>query len=154
MLGDKGSGAWIGLEAVKAILLADDQLGQQTLLTKVICDKLECKPLDLIELLSKAASSDFAKLAPAVFECVERGDELATEIIQSGAHYIENLARKLLVNKPPRLSMIGGISPLLVEWFKEDLIEQILPPLDQPEQGALYFARAEFDKQNQSVAVG
>jgi glucosamine kinase len=149
LLGDMGSGAWIGLEAVKAILLADDNLGPQTKLTAAVCEKLDTDPLGLIEHLSKASSNEFAKLAPLVFAAVEQGDELAAEIIRVGAAYIESVANQLLESNPPRLSMIGGISPLLFDWFDEALIERISPPLEQPEQGALYFARAELEKANE-----
>jgi len=146
LLGDMGSGAWIGLEAVKALLLADDDLGPKTCLTTLVCEKLGRKPLGLIEELSKASSNDFARLAPLVFAAVEQGDVVATDIICRGAAYIESIAHKLLAKNPPRLSMIGGISPLLFDWFSEDLRDKISPPLDQPEQGALYFARAELQK--------
>ncbi len=144
VLGDKGSGAWLGLEAVKALLLADDDLGPSTVLTKLVDEKLGLDPLALIEYLSSAKSSDYAKLAPLVFSAVEKNDAVATAIVKEGAAYIEAIAKKLLALNPPRLSMIGGISPLLLDWFSEDVVEKISPPLDQPEEGAVHFARAQF----------
>ena len=146
LLGDMGSGAWIGLEAIKAVLLADDGLGPQTKLSTMICDKLDSDTLGLIDLLSKASSSEFAQLAPLVFAAVEQGDAVATNIVSTAAAYIESVANKLLAKTPPRLSMIGGIAPLLFDWFSEALIEKISPPLDQPEEGALYFARSKMQQ--------
>ncbi|TQV78922.1 ATPase [Exilibacterium tricleocarpae] len=142
-LGDKGSGAWMGLKAVQAVMLADDGLAPATALTGSIRAFYNCQVLELIELFAGARSCEFACLAPLVFDLADRGDATAGAIVNEGAAYIEALAAKLLSLDPPRLSMIGGVSTRLLPRLSAALIERISAPLEQPEVGSVYFAQAE-----------
>lgn len=139
--GDKGSGAWLGLEAVKAVMVAHDGLAPKTILTDAIKEVHGVSGLQIVEKLNKAPSSEFAKLAPAIFAAADQGDAVAISIVRDGASYIDALARKLLLMKPPRFSMIGGIATPIQKWLSVDVAEQIKPPLEQPEMGAIHYAR-------------
>lgn len=141
LLGDVGSGAWMGLEAIKAVLTAEDGLSPTTRLTERVTDVYGVEGLDIVERMSKASSSEFARLAPSVLAEAKRGDEVALQIVQQGAAYIDALAKQLLAHNPPRLSMLGGISALIQHWLTEEVAERVQPPLEQPEMGAVYFAR-------------
>ena len=142
-LGDKGSGAWIGAEALRAVLMADDELAPATILTDAITRFYNCAVLDLIDTMSGAKSCDFARLAPLVFDLAEKGDEVALSILKDGAAYIEAIARKLLSLQPPRLSMIGGISARMMPLFDPAIAAEVSLPLEQPEAGSVYFAQTE-----------
>lgn len=139
--GDQGSGAWIGLEAIKAVLLASDGLGQSTLLTELIREYLGVSGGMIVDKLGAAKSSDFAQLSPLVFDAAKHDDEVALQIVQEAAHYIQVLAEKLWQAGAPRLSLMGGLSSLLMPWLNPDIGEAFLPPLQQPEFGAVYYAR-------------
>ena len=156
VMGDKGSGAWMGLEAIKAVLLASDGLGPQTLLSELLHNELACKDLLLVEKMAGVTSREYAKLAPLVFEAADQQDLVATEILRTGGAYISDMAHKLLETQPPRLSLIGGISTRLRPWLDPDIAAQISPPLEQPEVGAIYYARKAFSglgvKASQSAA--
>lgn len=141
LLGDIGSGSWLGLKALQAVLNAFDGLAPSTVLTTIFERDFGLKGLAIVESMSKSASSEFAKLAPAVLEAAKNGDAVAQEIVQAGADYIDALAQKLLRYQPPRLSMIGGISLPLQHWLSPQVVAQIAPPLEQPEMGAIYFAQ-------------
>lgn len=153
LLGDKGSGAWMGLKAVKSVLSAADGLSESTQLTQAVRDIYQVSGLDIIEQLSQSSSSDFAKLAPKVIEAAAVGDRVAVDIVSNGADYISALARKLLIMKPPRLSLIGGISGPLSSWLANDVVEHIEKPLDQPEMGAVYFARQQYQHEVADVVA-
>jgi len=141
LLGDKGSGAWMGLKAIKAVLTASDGLSSPTELTQAVMDTYHVTGLDIVERLSKSSSSDFAKLAPRVIDAANRGDDVAVGIVSSGAAYISSLARKLLAIDPPRLSLIGGISAPLTPWLDSEIVRHIELPLGQPEMGAVHYAK-------------
>ncbi len=139
--GDQGSGAWMGLEAIKAVLLASDGLGPETLLTESVADLLQARGLAIVERMSGKPSSDYARLAPLVFAAAESDDPVALAILRHGAHYISAMARKLLAHEPPRLSLIGGMAERLEAWLDPDVVGQLARPLGPPEAGALLFAR-------------
>ncbi|RYY76645.1 MAG: ATPase [Gammaproteobacteria bacterium] len=141
LLGDKGSGAWLGLESVKAVLLAQDNLGPQTLLNKLISDYLNATGIMIVEKMSAAKSSDYAQLARFVFEAAHHGDDVATTILREGAVYIDALADRLWETNPGRMSIIGGLAEYLTPWLKPGVVTKLSPAINPPEFGAVYFAR-------------
>jgi N-acetylglucosamine kinase-like BadF-type ATPase len=90
VLGDEGSGYWIGLEAVRAGLHAHDRIGAggspSTLLPAI---QAEWEVDSLAELVAlgnqrsglKRPAPDFATLAPVVARCADAGDALAAEVL-------------------------------------------------------------------------
>lgn len=142
--GDKGSGAWIGLQALQAVLLNFDDLGKPTMLTELIATALKADGLDIIERMHNARTGDYASLAPAVFTAAEAGDPVAIAILREGADYLSDLADRLWSINPPRMSMLGGISHKMKDWMRNDIIERMSPALQQPEHGALFYAMQEY----------
>jgi len=143
--GDTSSGAWVGAQAVRHSLKSADDLAPKTRLLDAIYQHLNVdSPLAVAEILNDAPPSVFAKIAPLVFDMSEQGDDIATGIIQTGAEYINALARKLLEKKPPRFSMIGGMSERLFPWLDHDVQEKLSPAMEQPEMGAIYFAKQQY----------
>ncbi|MBU3070753.1 ATPase [Aestuariicella sp. G3-2] len=153
LLGDMGSGAWMGLEAIKAVLMAEDGLSGSTELVDKVTDIYGVDGLKIVETMSKASSSEFARLAPSVLAAAVAGDEVATTIVKQGAGYIDRLAKKLLLLEPPRLSMLGGISAPLQKWLSAEVAEKVEQPLDQPEMGAVYFARERHKERISQVSA-
>ncbi|GMG86517.1 N-acetylglucosamine kinase [Biformimicrobium ophioploci] len=141
-IGDKGSGAWFGLEAVKHTLLALDGLAPPSKMHDELLQLLDCKTADcVIEQLAGKGSGHFARLAAAVFKAANAGDPIAVAIVEDGAGYISALARKLLETNPPRLSIIGGLGEVLMPWLDEDVARQIFKPLCEPEIGCILYAK-------------
>lgn len=142
--GDQGSGAWMGLEAIKAVLLASDQLGPTTSLTESVADLLQARGIAIVERMSGRPSSEYAKLAPLVFTAAEAGDPVALKILKEGAAYISAMAHKLLEYEPARLALIGGLAERIEPWLAPEIAEQLSKPLGPPEAGALLFARQQY----------
>ncbi len=143
--GDQGSGAWMGLEAIKAVLLASDDLGPTTVLIESIADLLQARGLAIVERMSGRPSSDYATLAPLVFSAAESGDPVALRILTEGAAYISEMAKKLLTHRPARLALIGGMAERLTPWLEPDVAAQLAQPKGPPEEGALLFARQQHE---------
>lgn len=139
--GDKCSGAWIGLEAVKAVLLASDNLGPYTSLTDAVGEQLQARGVMIVDKMGSAKSSDYAKLARLVLDAADAGDEVSVKIMREGADYLSALAEKLLETEPSRMSLIGGLSERLIPWLKPNIATALSAPLNQPEYGAVYYAR-------------
>ena len=152
-LGDKGSGAWIGLKAAEHVLLNLDGFACDTALTPAILAQCEAKDaVDIVEKLAGKSSSCYAAMARAVIACANEGDEVANNILQEGAKYISELARKLFTINPKRFSMVGGLAEPMRKWLDDDVVERISPILAPPEAGAMYFALQQNNKNLQVAA--
>lgn len=145
--GDQGSGAWVGLEAIKAVLLAWDQIGPATRLTESVAELLDARGIAIVEQMAGRPSGDYARLAPLVFSAAEEGDSVAQEILEEGAGYISALAQRLLEYQPGRLALIGGLSERLESWLAPEVANLLSRPLGPPEVGAVLFARQQHLKQ-------
>jgi len=139
--GDKCSGAWFGLEAVKAVLLASDNLGPQTYLNDLIGNHLSAKGVMIVDKMGAAKSNDYAQFARFVLEAAEQKDEVAIKIMREGADYMSALAEKLWETGPSRMSLIGGLSGPLTPWLNPSVAASLSNPISQPEFGAVYFAK-------------
>jgi len=143
--GDIGSGAWMGLEAIKAVLLASDDLGPRTLLSELIGEHLQAKGVMIVDKMAGAKSSDYAQLAIFVLDAADRDDAVALAIVKQGADYLSAVAERLWETKPARMSLLGGLAQRLIPWMSPAMVERLSAPLNQPEFGAVYFAQQSND---------
>jgi N-acetylglucosamine kinase-like BadF-type ATPase len=88
LVGDEGSGYWLGAQALRAVVRMADERGPRTRLTAALLPALQLRqPLDLIPWLyaSGPRVQDIARLAPLVLDCAEQGDPAASQIVETGA---------------------------------------------------------------------
>ena len=92
VLGDEGSGSWIGLEAIRASLRARDR-GVETCLLREIQQKWQLDNLpSLVAKSNLRERPDFASLASVVATCADQGDALARGVLD---HAGEELATQV-----------------------------------------------------------
>ncbi|UTA49665.1 ATPase [Simiduia sp. 21SJ11W-1] len=142
--GDKGSGAWMGLEALKYALLSSDGLAPQSPLQARVEQHLDAKGIDMVGRMATATSSRYARLAPLVLELAEAGDPVSLAIAKDGANYISQVAEKLLAQGPERLSMLGGLAPRLQQWMAPEIVVRLSEVQFSPEFGALLYAKQQL----------
>lgn len=146
--GDKGSGAWFGLQATKHVLLSLDGIVQPSLMNDILLKKLGCiNATAIVEKIVDKKATFYAQLANLVFDAAEQGDKVALDIVEEGVEYINSIARILLTKKPARISMLGGLTPRLKPKLDKALQTQLSEPLSAPEVGSVLFARQELAKQ-------
>lgn len=156
-IGDKGSGAWLGLKAIEHTLLAMDNFEPASLLSKQICQYFDVENcISLSEKLVGKASQEYAKVASLVFKSAQQGDNKAEEIIYEGANYLSKLARCLLRQNPERLCMIGGLSSFMLPYLDADVRDEFCETMQQPEIGAFHFALQSWSTENSETqnAIG
>ncbi len=140
--GDKGSGAWFGLQTVKQVLLSLDGIIASSSMNDEVLKWLNVSgAVELVEVTASKTAAFYAQLASIVFTAAESGDEIAMKLVKEGAKYISDVARLLGQKNPPRISIIGGLTPLLLPWLDQDIQERLSKPLAPPEVGAVYFAK-------------
>ncbi len=145
VLGDSGSGARLGLLAVRKTLEYLDGLIQTSPLFTAILQKLECKEAtEVVEKTIRETPGFYGQFAPIVFYYANKGDAQAIEIVKQVADYISLIAKRLLQDETLKLSMIGGIAEPIQPWLEKDIKTRIKAPLKTPEMGAIILARQKF----------
>jgi N-acetylglucosamine kinase-like BadF-type ATPase len=137
MLGDEGSGYWIGRAALRAVLREADRRGPATLLTGLLLNYYGvARPQDLIAQVYHGTlrPSAIASLAQCVQGAFSDGDEVAIGILRSAADQLESsgmsVARRLdLVGSEFPFVLSGGIFRA-VPWLEEELSRRL--PLAAP----------------------
>ena len=137
MLGDEGSGYWIGRAALRAVLRESDRRGPQTLLTGLLLNYYGvARAQDLIHQVYHGTlrPAAIASLAQCVQGAFTDGDPVAIGILRGSADQLESSA--LSVAK--RLEIVGSEFPFVlsggifraVPWLEEELSRRL--PLASP----------------------
>jgi glucosamine kinase len=138
---DEGSGAWIGIEALRRVLWARDGRRSWTPLLRALFGVFGEDADALVRWTHRASPGDFASLAPRVVEYAQRGDPVAEELMTSAAFHIDALAKRLREVGAPRLCLVGGLAPFLESRLSEETRLHLTPPAGDAVQGALHLAR-------------
>lgn len=116
VIGDEGSGAWLGRKALQVIAAAHDGREPETALTGAILTALELDDVSaIIAWAASAAPADLATLAPAVLSAAEVGDlranTVVTMAVEELALHIRALARTLFVDERAAIpvALHGGL---------------------------------------------
>lgn len=148
VIGDTASGAWLGKKAIAHTLEALDRLIPKSELAAQVMTFLHCKTsLDLVRLTINASPRFFAQLAPLVLANAQQQEPIAKALVETGADYINRMARRLLTTNPPSLSIIGGVSQHLLSWLDQDVQGLISQPKHSPEIGAICLAKSVYEKE-------
>jgi len=159
LLGDEGSGFWIGRRALSAIVRAADGRGPSTRLTDLVMDRLKLvRPSDLIRetYYRDLRRTAIAGLAPLVQQARDAGDAVAAEILNQAAIELTAAASSVV----SKLGMRGEVFPTIlaggifkaVPWLAGQvmvMMSEIAPRTDarvldvEPAVGAVRLALAE-----------
>jgi N-acetylglucosamine kinase-like BadF-type ATPase len=91
-ISDKGSGHWIGREAVAAIVDAYDR-SRETALARMVLEAWKLNDLDeLVQHANANPAPEFPRLFPVVLDASEEGDAVARELLSTAAVRLAALA--------------------------------------------------------------
>jgi N-acetylglucosamine kinase-like BadF-type ATPase len=132
VLGDEGSGYWIGRAALRAVLREADRRGKETALTPLLLGHFGVdRPQGLIHEVyhSNLKPAAIGALAQCVHRAFARGDEVAIGILRGAANELESsalsVARRLeLVGRTFPFILAGGIFKA-VPWLEEELVRRL-----------------------------
>ena len=137
VLGDEGSGYWIGRSAIRAVLREADRRGPETKLTPLLLKHFQVnRPQDIIHEVyqGQLRPTTIAALAKCVNTAFTEGDAVAIGILRACADQLESfgmsVANRLeLVGTPIPFILSGGIFRA-VPWLHEELERRL--PLASP----------------------
>jgi glucosamine kinase len=139
-LGDSGSGAHIGLGALRAATLAFDGLGPQTGLTDEILNAFDRDIVRMVRWARAAKPGDFGSFAPRVFRCAARADPVALAIAASAATAVGALTRRVVALGAQRIALVGGVGEALRPYLDHDVAALLERPLYDATDGAILMA--------------
>lgn len=136
LLGDEGSAYWIGRQAVRAALLAEEGRGAATSLVQILKDQFRIETMISIKRIVFApdfGAQGFALLAPAAAQAATDGDATAAKIFWQAGQHLTDLAQVVArqLGAPLPVAPLGGAFEhfsLLSEAFSAQL-QALNPPL-------------------------
>ena len=138
VLGDEGSGYWIGRAALRAVLRQSDHRGPETVLSPLLLDHFGIRRAqELIHEVyhTNLKPSAIGSLAQCVQAAFTQGDAVAIGILRGGADELEasalSVARRLdMVGQPFTFILAGGILRA-VPWLEQELERRL--PVSSPQ---------------------
>jgi glucosamine kinase len=140
-ISDEGSGADIGLQAIRRALRAADQRGETSPLLDEVLAAFDHDSSQTVAWSEQATATDYAAFAPMVLRHATQGDPVGRRIVERAADAIGDLLDAFLRLGIDRLSLVGGLSRDIAVWLTPDLRSCLTPPAGDAVAGALLVAQ-------------
>jgi glucosamine kinase len=140
LLGDDGSGARIGADAVRAALRAFDGLEPMSGLSRALLAKFDSDPLRMMSWAQSAKPGDYGAFAPLAFEAARAGESGALEIVARAAGAIAAIFRTLEGLGVERIAIVGGVAAPLRTYLPSEVAARLRTPKHDAVDGAILLA--------------
>ena len=158
-VGDDGSGAWLGLQAVRRLQATLDGRALAGALSKAVAAEAGSTAAAVLAWCAKAQAPQYAELAPLVFAVAQQGDAFAKAVLQAAANELAVLARTLDI--PPQagqaaLAVVarGSVGERLAALWPDTLRSRLRPAAGDSADGALWLVRQALYGQAPEQASG
>jgi len=137
-VGDEGSGAWLGLHAMRHAHAVLDGRVAPSRLSAAVQHQAGADAPALLAWCARANARRYAELAPLVFAAAEQGDAPAQALLQAAADELARLVAALqTAPEPLPVVVCGGIGERLLAWWPTALRAQLVPAAGDSADGAL-----------------
>lgn len=140
-ISDEGSGAYIGLQAIRITLRASDGRLEHSDLTRGVLEKFNHETQAIVSWMDNATATEYATMAPDVVDAAEAGDYHGRLITSHAAWHIEVMVRGMFGLNVPRIALLGGLAPRLEAWMSPDIRVKLSQAEGDALDGALWAAR-------------
>jgi glucosamine kinase len=130
---DEGSGAHIGLNAVRYALRTLDGRSTATEFSKEVLARFNADPAVVIRWSETATPTDYAAFAALAIKWSQNGEVAATRLLRDAAVHIAGLAEAVLARGAPRVALVGG----LVEYLRPHLPAATAAKITEPQADAM-----------------
>lgn len=139
-ISDEGSGAALGLSAIRHALRALDGRTRPTPLSQAVTKQFDHAIPRVIAWMDEASPGDYARFAPLVMDYADNADEIALSIVRDAALHVERFIETIISRGAPRCVLMGGLSERMKPWLRQRIVAQIDTPLGDALDGALILA--------------
>ncbi len=145
-ISDEGSGADLGLHAIRLSLRAHDDRIPATALTRDVMLRFHDDPFEAVAWMDRATATDYATFAPLVMRHADAGDRMARQVVRDAAEQVDDLVRRLAECGAARVALLGGLASSMQPWLAPDVQRRLVPVEGDAVNGALHLARQAFPK--------
>lgn len=139
-ISDEGSGAALGLSAMRHALRALDGRTTRTPLALAIAARFGHAIPQAIAWMDRATPADYAALAPIVIQYAQADDPIARSIVEDAAGHVERFIEAIFERGAPACAILGGLAPHLRPWLRARTVAKLSEPLGDALDGALFLA--------------
>ncbi len=139
-ISDEGSGAALGLSAIRHALRALDGRTRPSPLSQAVTKQFDHAIPRVIAWMDDAAPGDYASFAPLVMDYADLGDEIALSIVRDAALHVERFIETILSRGAPRCVLMGGLAERMKPWLRVRIVAQLQDALGDALDGALILA--------------
>jgi glucosamine kinase len=150
-IGDEGSGAWLGLQAVRHAQAALDGRAAIGALARSVWVECGADRESMQGWCARAGQFAYAQLAPLVFE-YGPVDAAAASLLDDAAAALEAIAHALDPAGELPLALSGSIGRRLAPRLSSALRGRLVDPAHDPAEGALTLARRRVEAQEMETA--
>ncbi len=137
-VGDEGSGAWLGLAAMRIAQAAADGRGPHGELAQQIMVTTGGNAEAMQHWCVNAGQNAYAQLAPLVFECAEY-DPAAERLLYGAAQELHSIAIALDPHATLPLALLGSIGRRLESRLPAATLKRCITPAGNASDGALHL---------------
>ncbi len=139
-ISDEGSGAALGLSAIRHAVRALDGRTRPTPLSQAITKQFDHAIPQVIAWMDDAAPGDYASFAPLVMDYADNGDEIALSIVRDAALHVERFIETIIAKGATRCVLMGGLAERMKPWLRVRVVSHLDEPLGDALDGALILA--------------
>jgi glucosamine kinase len=139
-ISDEGSGAALGLSAMRHALRALDGRSQATPLSRAVTERFSHDTAQAIGWMDKASPKDYGSFAPLVMDYAEADDAIARSIVEDAVQHIERFIETIFERGASRCTLVGGLAERMQPWLRARTVARLSPMLGDPLDGALLLA--------------
>lgn len=139
-ISDEGSGAALGLSAMRHALRALDGRTRATPLSAAVTERFDHDTARAVAWMDAATPRDYAALAPLVMDHAEAGDAIARSIVEDAALHVERFVETIFERGADRCAILGGLADRMRPWLRQRTTARLSEPVGDALDGALRLA--------------
>lgn len=144
VVGDLGSGAWLGKQLLQQLLLAFDGVIESSPLTQRMWSHFDNSPQRLVEFAHSASPQQFADYASVVFTAEAQHDTVASAIVSRAVTDVESMLNVVPGRGVLPLCLLGGLARFYQSRLSSRYRQQLQAPEADAVDGALALARQRY----------
>lgn len=148
---DEGSGADLGLNALRHALRTLDGRAEPTDFSRDVLAKFSADPAQVIAWMETATATDYAALAPLVPQHAEAGDPAARELMRAAGTQIAELVETLLAKGAARVALIGWLAEIVQSYMPAAIRERLVAPQADAMAGGVLLAKRKLNVPGQQI---
>lgn len=139
-ISDEGSGAALGLSAMRHALRALDGRTEATPLSRAVTARFDHDTARAIAWMDQASPRDYGGFAPLVMDHAEANDAIARSIVEDAVQHIERFIEAIFEQGASRCALVGGLADRMQPWLRARTVARLSPVMGDPLDGALHLA--------------